>query len=104
MQENVRHSLRRRVIRVLKLRGMVADANDVSKYLSPEQLSQWEVERNVDDVPRITKVGQFIREYSIDEVPLFLNVLKGDFFVIGPRPITCDGLDHLCAARRGRSC
>lgn len=83
-----------KTIRIFKLRSMVADAGNVQKYLSPGQLHQWEVERKVDDDPRITKIGQFIRKCSIDEMPQFLNVLNGDLSVIGPRPITRDELEQ----------
>lgn len=81
-----------RPFRIYKFRSMVADADDVEKYLTPEQLSAWKRERKVENDPRITKLGSFIRKTSIDELPQFLNVFIGQISVIGPRPITYDEL------------
>lgn len=78
--------------RIYKFRSMVADADDVGKYFTPEQLVVWKRERKVDNDPRITKLGRIIRETSIDELPQFLNVLSGQISIIGPRPITYDEL------------
>lgn len=78
--------------RIYKFRSMVTDADDVEKYLSFEQLVEWRRERKVTDDPRITRLGRIIRSTSLDELPQFLNVLRGDMSLIGPRAITYDEL------------
>lgn len=75
-----------RTFRIYKFRTMVADSDDVEKYLNADQLAQWRLERKVDDDPRITPLGRKLRSTSVDEIPNFINVLKGDISIVGPRP------------------
>ena len=88
----LRVGYRGRPLRIFKLRTMVADSDDVEKHLSSEQLAQWILERKVDDDPRITRIGAFLRRASLDELPQFLNVLAGQMSIVGPRPIVEDEL------------
>ena len=78
-----------KIIKVLKFRSMYIDAeSNIDKYLSPEQKEIWMRERKLDNDPRITKVGRFIRKTSLDELPQLFNIFVGTMSFVGTRPIT----------------
>ena len=68
-----------------KFRSMVAGADEQLEGLLERNEAQGAMFKIHDD-PRVTKVGRFIRRHSIDEFPQFVNVLKGDMSLVGPRP------------------
>lgn len=75
-------------IKVLKFRTMYIDAeSNLSKYLTPEQIEQWNKERKLDNDPRITKIGKFLRKSSLDELPQLFNIFTGSLSIVGPRPV-----------------
>ena len=72
-----------------KLRSMYADAEDRKEELR-QQNEMRGLMFKIHDDPRITKVGKFIRRTSIDELPQFWNVLRGEMSLVGTRPPTID--------------
>ncbi len=89
-----RLGLRGKPFRMFKFRTMVADAEDVEKYLDADQILQWERERKVRNDPRVTKLGAFLRRTSLDELPQFVNVFAGQMSTIGVRPVVDAELRH----------
>ncbi|MGC4024842.1 MAG: sugar transferase [Mesorhizobium sp.] len=82
-----------REFRIWKLRTMVPDADkvlDVYLDANPEAKAEWDAHQKLTNDPRITRVGRFLRKYSIDEFPQLFNVFNGDMSLVGPRPMCPD--------------
>jgi lipopolysaccharide/colanic/teichoic acid biosynthesis glycosyltransferase len=78
--ENGRH------FKMYKFRSMYLKSDPKYKEPDPTQNSRVGVCKKYINDPRITKIGQFIRKYSIDEIPQLFNIVRGDMCLVGPRP------------------
>ena len=82
-----------RRFRCFKFRSMVTNAEHLKADLRGQNQRQGPIFKIAGD-PRVTRVGRFIRRYSIDELPQLWNVLRGDMSLVGPRPHPVDEVNH----------
>lgn len=74
-----------KLFKMYKFRSMVVGAQDLLQK-NPELLKEYKKNSyKLHNDPRVTKVGKFIRKFSIDEFPQFFNILKGEMSIVGPR-------------------
>lgn len=87
--EQLRIGKNGKIFRIYKFRSMVIGADDVlEKYLkeNPEAAEEFKTNKKLQNDPRITKTGKFLRETSLDEWPQFFCILIGKMSLVGPRP------------------
>lgn len=86
-----------RIFNCYKFRSMVVDAEQKLEKLfqeRPELMDQWRKQRKLKDDPRLSPIGDFLRQSSLDELPQLVNVIKGEMSLVGPRPIVGAELMH----------
>ncbi|MGL4985617.1 MAG: sugar transferase [Treponemataceae bacterium] len=76
-----------RIFKIYKFRTMVHNSDEVFKNFTPAQKEEFAKKFKLENDPRITHIGNFLRKTSLDELPQLWNVVKGDMSLVGNRPI-----------------
>ncbi|PWL71430.1 MAG: hypothetical protein DBY23_03305 [Bacillota bacterium] len=86
-----------KIFRLYKFRTMVPNAENIlADWLknNPDKRKEYLKNRKIEDDPRITKFGRFLRKSSLDEFPQFINVFLGHMSLVGPRPVVLDEVEN----------
>ena len=78
---------------IFKFRTMRINAEEMIASFTPEQLKEWKENFKMKNDPRITRVGKFLRNTSLDELPQLINIFIGNMSLVGPRPIVEEELE-----------
>jgi lipopolysaccharide/colanic/teichoic acid biosynthesis glycosyltransferase len=91
----LRRGYRGKLFRVIKFRTMCIDAEQRLGALEDSNESAGGVLFKLRDDPRVTRLGRFLRKYSLDELPQLINILSGEMSLVGPRPLQLRDSDKL---------
>jgi exopolysaccharide biosynthesis polyprenyl glycosylphosphotransferase len=100
--QQTRVGLHSKPFKVWKFRTMVSNAEQLFKELEAQNQSKDGVLFKLKEDPRVTKVGRFLRQYSLDELPQLFNVLFGQMSLVGPRPFSIRDAGKLSAHHADR--
>jgi len=87
-----RYGRKGKIFHMFKFRSMVCNADQLQDVLKPKNEADGPIFKIRKD-PRITRMGRFLRRYSLDELPQIINVLKGEMSLVGPRPLPIDQIE-----------
>jgi exopolysaccharide biosynthesis polyprenyl glycosylphosphotransferase len=104
--KQTRVGLKGHQFQIWKFRTMVENANELQQKLEAQNEVKGGVLFKIKQDPRITKIGRFLRHYSLDELPQLINVLQGQMSLVGPRPLairdynlSLENIDHFSQDR-----
>lgn len=86
--------------KLYKFRSMSEGAEDIESSLTDEETEKYYLEYRLDDDPRVTRIGRFLRKSYLDELPQLINILSGKMSLVGPRPVTEEELEFYSESER----